>query len=84
MMAVRTQPAVQVARAVTDGRALDLVLRPGNGGSRTTLGIERLVPGHHYTVRGALNHDVVADAHGKASIDIDLDGRLHVVVDPAS
>jgi hypothetical protein len=34
--------------------------------------------------RGALNHDVVADAHGKASIDIDLDGRLHVVVDPAS
>jgi Linalool dehydratase/isomerase len=84
ILAEAAYPAVQVARAVTDGRALDLVLRPGNGGSRTTLGIERLVPGHHYTVRGALNHDVVADAHGKASIDIDLDGRLHVVVDPAS
>ena len=47
-------PDVLVTRAVTDGQALDLVLRPGNGGGRTTLGIERLQPQRDYEVTGGV------------------------------
>jgi hypothetical protein len=38
-------PDVLVARAVTDGTNLDVVLRPGNGGGRTAIAVERLKPG---------------------------------------
>jgi hypothetical protein len=78
-----TYPAVLVAHAVTDGSELRLVLRPGDGGGRQPLGIERLRPGVTYTVKGGVEPEVVADAHGRASVEVDLHGRTELVIAPA-
>src|SRR6201993_4634702 len=59
-------PQVLVARAVTDGDALDLVLRPGECGGRRRLGLARLRPGATYTVRGGVENRIVAGADGTA------------------
>lgn len=75
-------PEVLVARAVTDGRALDLVLRPGNGGGRTTVRIGRLAPRHDYTVSGGVADTVTAADDGTALVAVDLDDRLEVLVRP--
>ncbi|WP_313674166.1 hypothetical protein [Mycolicibacterium sp.] len=77
-------PDVLVARAVTDGRALDMVLQPGNGGGRTVLEIERLAPEHDYLVTGGVEQSVTADQHGRARLSVDLDGRLEVLLRPAN
>jgi hypothetical protein len=71
-------PEVLVARAVTDGTALDLVLLPGAGPVRTTLSVERLDPGRTYTVSGGLEPTVTADAEGRAMVGVDLGGRHEV------
>ena len=76
-------PDVLVARAVTDGVGLDLVLRPGNGGGRTTLAIERPIPGRSYRVRGGVTGTAQADADGRALVEVDLDDRLEVTLRPA-
>jgi hypothetical protein len=74
---------VRVARAVTDGRALDLVLQPGrHGGGRHRLTVERLVPGARYRVTGAVQDGVNADGEGHAAFDVDLDERLVVQFTP--
>jgi hypothetical protein len=75
-------PDVLVARAVTDGTALDLVLRPGDGPKRTTLRIERLEPNREYAVSGSLASTVVASPTGTADVDVDLGGRLEVRLAP--
>ncbi|MBI4896737.1 MAG: hypothetical protein HY827_00015 [Actinobacteria bacterium] len=76
-------PDVLVARAVTDGRALDLVLRPGAGPVRTTLALDRLVPGAKYAVDGHTAQPIVADARGSATItDVELGDRLELRVRP--
>ncbi|MGH2796064.1 MAG: hypothetical protein ACRDKG_17370 [Actinomycetota bacterium] len=77
-------PGVQVARAATDGSALELVLRPGDGSARQPLGIERLVPGKSYMTEGTLEDRVTADPQGRAVIHVDLDGRKEVRLTPAS
>ncbi|MEX2555394.1 MAG: hypothetical protein WEB06_07175 [Actinomycetota bacterium] len=77
-------PDVLVARAVTDGVALDAILYPGNGGGRKRLGIGRLDPGRSYAVRGALPSEVVADGDGKAVLEVDLAGRTEVRIAPRS
>jgi hypothetical protein len=48
--------------------ALDLVLRAGNGGGRTTLAIERLIPGRTWW---------------RTLIQVDFDDRLEVAPRPA-
>jgi hypothetical protein len=68
-------PAVLVARAVTDGRALDLVLHPGAGPVRTTLAVERPVPHRAYSVRGGCTDTVTADGAGRALVEVELTGR---------
>ena len=73
-----------VTRAVTDGRLLDLVLRPGNHGGRTTLGIERLAPRRDYVVTGGVEDTVTADDAGHALVTVDLDNRLEVLLRPAA
>jgi len=75
-------PDVLVARAVTDGQALDLVLLPGAGAVRTPLAIERLVPGRTYAVTGATTGEVTADASGRAVVEVDLGARLEVRLAP--
>ena len=76
-------PVVLVAKAVTDGSGLDLVLRPGAGPARTTLEIARLRPGRTYRVTGATVDSLVANGHGNALLDIDLRRRLEVRLVPA-
>lgn len=78
VLAEATYPDVLVAKAVTDGTGLELVLRPGNGPVLTTLRLERLQPNHTYAVTGASAASLTASANGTADLDIDLAGRLEV------
>jgi hypothetical protein len=71
---------VLVARAVTDGRALDLTLLPGGGPVRTTLALDRLTPHRAYITSGARADTVTADADGHALVEVDLGGRLEIRV----
>ncbi|MBW3664040.1 MAG: hypothetical protein KY469_13140 [Actinobacteria bacterium] len=82
VLAEAPYPDCLVARAATDGRALDLVLRPGNGAGRVRLRLGRLVPGTSYAVRGGVTREITADAHGAADLEVDLDGRTEVTVHP--
>jgi hypothetical protein len=84
VLAQAAYPDVLVARAVTDGRALDMVLRPGTHGERTVLGIERLAPRHDYVVTGGVDDTVTADDEGRALVTVDLDDRREVMLRPAS
>ncbi len=77
-------PDVLVARAVSDGRALELVLRPGSHGERTVLGIERLAPRHDYIVSGGVDNTVTADEEGRALVTVALDARREVLLRPAA
>jgi len=82
VLAQAAYPDVLVARAVTDGRALDLVLRPGDGGGRTVLGVDRMAPRHDYVVIGGVDETVTADDDGCAMVTVDLDDRSEVAVRP--
>jgi hypothetical protein len=77
-------PDVLVARAVSDGSDLRLVLRPGNGAARQALRIDRLRPGRAYDVAGAVDGALTADASGSAFVDVVLDGRTEVQIAPRS
>jgi hypothetical protein len=68
-------PYVLVARAVSDGSALELVLYPGVEPARRELGLAQLVPGRRYRCEGALESEVIADAEGRARVHVQLDGR---------
>lgn len=76
-------PDVLVARAVTDGAALELVLRAGRGDRRVRLGLERLRPGGHYVLTGAVATDATAGPDGTLQIEVDLGERTVVRVHPA-
>jgi hypothetical protein len=76
-------PDVLVARAVTDGDALEMVLRPGRSVTgRVAVRIARLIPRRRYDVRGAVASEVTADDDGRAEISVDLGGRVAVHVLP--
>jgi hypothetical protein len=75
-------PDVLVARAVSDGTKLDLVLHAGGEPGVQTLRIERLAPGRGYQVRGARTERIVADASGAASFELALEGRSTVEIAP--
>ncbi|MBM4335333.1 MAG: hypothetical protein FJ108_05370 [Deltaproteobacteria bacterium] len=75
-------PDVLVAKAWSEGDALDLVLHPGAKPGRQTLGIERLRPLARYAVTGARASELVADARGGATLEVDLDGRTELRVAP--
>lgn len=77
-------PDVLVARAVSDGAALDLVLVPGAGPVRTTLRLAQLRPGTSYDVEGAGTRRLVADGAGRAELGLDLGGRTAVRVRPSA
>ncbi|TXL57584.1 linalool dehydratase/isomerase domain-containing protein [Aeromicrobium terrae] len=83
VLAEAAYPEVLVARAVTDGHALDLVLLPGKGAVRTTLAVERLVPGRTYVVSGGLETSTIADDQGRALVGVDLGARLEVSLRPS-
>jgi hypothetical protein len=77
-------PEVLVARAVSDGRDLRLVLRPGGSPGRRTIGIGRLLPSQRYRVSGATPTEIVADAAGRATLDVELADRVVVHIAPRS
>lgn len=83
ILAEAAYPDVLVARAVTDGNALDLVLRPGNGALRSTIKLARLNPGQAYRATGAASTEISADAEGTALVDVDLNDRTEVRMVPA-
>lgn len=81
-LAEAAYPAVLVARAVTDGRALECVLHPGDGPVRTHVQVNQLRAGGRYVVRGATPAMVVADDHGAATLEVDLGGRTELTLEP--
>jgi hypothetical protein len=77
-----TYPDVLVAKAFSHGEDLELVLYPGTGPGRHTLGIQRLKPGRTYTVTGATPATITAGADGAATLSVQLTGRTEVSLQP--
>ncbi|HEX8605333.1 MAG TPA: hypothetical protein VF774_21995 [Pseudoduganella sp.] len=78
-------PDVLVAKAFSDGRNLELVMYPGRAPGPQRIGIERLAPHGEYTVQGAEGVTALrADADGKASLVVHLEGRTAVTFEPAA
>lgn len=78
-------PDALVARAGTDGRAIELVLYPGDAPGRSRLLFDRLVPEGTYRVDGGGLSDarLRADAEGRLEVDITLSGRTDLRVRPS-
>lgn len=77
-------PDVLVARAVSNGEDLDLVLHPGKAGGEQTITVERLKPDTTYLVTGARESVVNADTAGRTTLTVDLRGRTPVSIRPAA
>jgi hypothetical protein len=77
-----TYPDVLVARAFSRGQDLELVLYNGKAPGPQQLGIERLKAGATYRVTGAAVPTLTADAQGRATLSVQLDGRTAVRLDP--
>ncbi len=75
-------PEVLVAQAVSDGADLRLVLYPGAGSGRRAIAIADLLPEQAYDVRGAVAGELVAGSDGRASLEVDLDGRVELAITP--
>ncbi|MFW0796923.1 hypothetical protein AAFP30_24170 [Gordonia sp. CPCC 205515] len=73
-------PDILVAKAVTDGDGLDLVLYPGSGPVRTTIGVSRLAPRTRYRLTGCEFPEVVADETGHARVGVCLSSRHPVTL----
>ncbi|KAK7190641.1 hypothetical protein DPSP01_007295 [Paraphaeosphaeria sporulosa] len=77
-------PEVLVAKAYShDGKSLELVLYNGKSAGKQKLGFERLTPGGMYKIMKETVETITADAQGKASIEVDLNGRTALTVSPA-
>jgi hypothetical protein len=74
-------PDVLVAKAWSDGEDLSLVLYPGGASRDQTLGIERLRPGARYRIESS-GEPLSADAAGRASVKVQLDGRTALRIVP--
>jgi hypothetical protein len=77
-------PDVLVAKAVSDGAALDLTLLPGRDPGRHTLGLSQLRPGTRYRCEGTVEPAVGADAEGRTTVTVELAGRRAVRVQPVA
>jgi hypothetical protein len=75
-------PDVLVARAMSNGEDLDLVLVPGAGGGRQSIGLSRLVPGRAYAVAGRPDLSFTADPQGAAQMLLELTGRTRIHLSP--
>jgi hypothetical protein len=75
-------PDVLVAKAVSDGQALDIVLQPGGAGVRAQLSFDRLAPHRRYVVNGALAPEVEADSEGRAMVTVDVAARTTIDLRP--
>lgn len=82
-LAEANYPEVLVARAVSDGAALEAVIHPGAGNRRVRLGLDQLIAGRSYRAIGAVDQAIVADPLGRADIVVDLEGRHELRILPA-
>ncbi|MBN3782863.1 hypothetical protein G3O06_35820 [Burkholderia sp. Ac-20345] len=73
-------PRVLVAKAVSDGSGLDLVLYNGEDEGVETIKIERLTPGMRYEVIGAIESECESDSAGVAELQVHLKGRTPVTL----
>jgi hypothetical protein len=74
---------VLVAKAVSHtGEDLDLVLYNNGEAGVFELGVSRLKPGMKYSV--GQEETVVADQKGEATIQVKVDGRTQVLVQPVA
>ena len=76
-------PDALVAKAVSDGSALDIVVRPGSTRSRVALRFDQLRPGTKYLVHGAQEHELIADETGHAHVSVNLQDRTAIGLRPA-
>ncbi|HKY89463.1 MAG TPA: hypothetical protein VJM11_00425 [Nevskiaceae bacterium] len=84
ILADAAYPDVLVARAISRGEDLDLLLHPGRAaGHEHALVVERLQPGRRYRVGGARAASESADAQGRLRLHVRLDGPTAVHVVPA-
>jgi hypothetical protein len=77
-------PEVLVARAVSDGHDLRLVLRPGGTPGRVSIGIANLRPRERYDVSGARGGEVIGGLDGRACLEVDLADRVEIHITPRS
>ena len=68
---------------MSDGQALELVLRAGGEPVRTELGFGRLKPGGGYRVVET-GQALIADAQGQANLIFDLDKRSQFTLVPVN
>lgn len=75
-------PKVQVAKAVSDGINLDLVLYPENKPDVQDIEISQLLAEQKYSLSGSSKNafNFFADAEGKAKLSIHLDGRTELTI----
>jgi hypothetical protein len=84
ILAEASYPEVLVAKAISHtGEDLELVLYPGRDNGAQTIGLERLQPGRSYCLQGAMLSTFAADAEGKATVSVPLNGRTALHVTPA-
>ena len=58
--------------------------RSTNGGGRVAVELSQLRPGAQYSVTGGVDSAVTADDKGRASVQVDLNGRSELRVAPAA
>lgn len=75
-------PDVLVAKAVTDGHGLDLVIHPGRTDQRVGLDLDRLRPNQRYLAHGAVEALLEADVNGTARVIVDVAARTHIQLRP--
>ncbi|MDX1696131.1 MAG: hypothetical protein R3208_20360 [Ketobacteraceae bacterium] len=75
-------PKVLVTRAVSDGKALELTLVPGQNAAKEPLTLSQLQPGRTYRVTGAEERQLTAGTQGRATIHVVLDSTKQVVITP--
>lgn len=83
ILASAKYPDLLVAKAVSRGADLELVLYPGAAPGAQTLGIERLEPSKEYAIDG-LGRTFRADENGGATIEVDVHGRTALTIAPQS
>lgn len=75
-------PDVLVARAVSNGRELELVLHASADGTTQEIGLSQLRPGASYAVAGRPDLDFKADERGQVRLRLALRGRTALHISP--
>ena len=71
-----------MARACSDGHALEAVLYPGADAGRYSVELSQLRPSGRYRCDGAVSDTIVADSVGRADLTIDLEDRSELRIQP--